>query len=162
VTTNHRALSWQLAGKSRSTTNTRDWQHTAASGWRSVIPGQAPPQHLRAFGHQPVTAVNMLGGPLTLLIEILPSPSLLRPPPAASLLGQIRRVFSLVVRCGRGPRDAPARSEFQSVVLIAYGHLSASPHRMPVWPTTPSPTPLYPSDGARTMCATWRRWIKAS
>jgi hypothetical protein len=49
--------------------------------------------------------------------RILPSPSLLRPPPAASLLGQIRRVFSLVVRCGRGPRDAPARSEFQSVVL---------------------------------------------
>ena len=55
---------------------------------------------------------------LALLIEILPSPSLLRTPPAASLLGQIRRVFSLVVRCGRGPRDATARSEFQSVVLV--------------------------------------------
>jgi hypothetical protein len=54
---------------------------------------------------------------LALLIEILPSPSLLRAPSAASLLGQIRAVFSLVVRCGRGPRDAPALSEFQSVVL---------------------------------------------
>ena len=39
---------------------------------------------------------------LPLLIEILPSPSLLWAPSAASLLGQIPRVFSLVARCSRG------------------------------------------------------------
>jgi hypothetical protein len=83
---------------------------------RSQSPETEPARSSRPQTGSPWGSID-LRACLTLLIEILPSPSLLRPPPADSLLGQIRRVFSLVVRCGRGPRDAPARSEFQSVVL---------------------------------------------
>jgi len=55
--------------------------------------------------------------PKALLIEFLPSPSLLAGPSAFSLLGQIRRVSSSALVAAGLPRDAPARSEFQSVVL---------------------------------------------
>jgi hypothetical protein len=56
--------------------------------------------------------MRLPGQDLALLIEILPSPSLLRPPSAASLLGQIRRVFSLVAPCGPGASTAPPLHNF--------------------------------------------------
>ena len=56
---------------------------------------------------------------LALPIEILPSPSGLRAPLTSLLLGQIRRVSSLVARRHRSSSRPTARSEFQSVVLAA-------------------------------------------
>jgi len=75
---------------------------------------------------------------LALLIEILPSPSLLLPRPpltprsnTSSILP--RRSF------GRGTRDAPARSEFQSVVLggrkpLARRSIHRAGLRISLWP----------------------------
>jgi hypothetical protein len=100
---------------------------------------------------------------LALLFEFLPSPTLLRTSPAASLLGQIRPVFSLVVRCGRGPRDAPARSEFQTVVLastLADIFASATPRRRRRWLRGEAPiqTPAGNIFGRTSDTLPWCSW----
>jgi len=70
-------------------------------------------------------SINGVVALLALLIEFLPSPSLLRGPSAFSLLGQIRRVSPSALVAAGPPRDAPARSEFQSVVLVIIPLLAA-------------------------------------
>jgi hypothetical protein len=81
-------------------------------GWASGPRNTGRPMHRqsRCVSHRhaargspyPARSGPMARTCLALLIEILPSPPLLRAPSAASLLGQIRRVSSLVARGGRG------------------------------------------------------------
>jgi hypothetical protein len=73
------------------------WLRRSARRWHRPT-GFAPRSHRR---RRLVPDKLELRRPLARLIEILPSPSLLRVPSAFSLLGQIRRVSSLGARRGR-------------------------------------------------------------